>query len=150
VDCVQVTQTVLTSLQPLATAKSLPLVGALPDVPVMVRSDARALGQILINLINNAIKFTDSGQVRVAIDLSPDGRPRIVVSDSGPGIDEDDLGKIFNAFERGLVNTARHPEGTGLGLHICRKLAELIDAEITVASVVGGGSRFSVVLAEAA
>ncbi|HEV7194036.1 MAG TPA: ATP-binding protein [Jatrophihabitantaceae bacterium] len=150
VDCVQVTQSVVTSLQPLADAKSLPLTAAMPGVALMARSDARALGQILINLVNNAIKFTDTGEVSVTVDCAPDGRPRIVVSDTGPGIDVGDLGRIFNAFERGLVNTARRPEGTGLGLHICQKLAELIDAEITVASSLGGGSRFAVILAKAA
>ena len=128
----QVTQTVSNSLQPLADAKGLPLAAALPDVSVIVRSDARALGQILINLVNNAIKFTDGRRGRVSIDQTADGRPRVVVTDTGPGIDAEDLARIFNAFERGLLKTARHAEGTGSGLHICRKLAELIGAEITV------------------
>ena len=150
VDCVQVAATVITSLQPLADAKALPLVVDMPAAPVMARSDARALGQILINLVNNAIKFTDAGQVSVAVDRAADGRPRIVVADTGPGIEEADLGRIFNAFERGMLSMARNHEGTGLGLHICRKLAELVDADIAVASALGGGSRFTVTLGKAA
>ena len=149
VDCVRVALDVVTSLQPLADAKALPIRTELPP-SMLAQSDARALGQILINLVNNAIKFTDTGEVTVKIEQTRDQRVRIVVSDTGPGIDTDDLGRIFNAFERGPVKIARQAEGTGLGLHICRKLAELIDAEITVASSVGGGSRFAVTLGKAA
>jgi PAS domain S-box-containing protein len=148
VDCVQVVRTVITSLQPLADAKALPLVASLPDSAVIVRSDARALGQILINLVNNAIKFTDAGQVSVSVDTTPDERVVVAITDTGPGIGDADLARVFNAFERGVKHTARHPEGTGLGLHICRKLAELVGSEITVATS-PSGSTFAVVLNQA-
>jgi signal transduction histidine kinase len=112
----------------------------------MVRSDARALGQILINLVSNAIKFTEIGAVRVAIDDTFDGSVRISVTDTGPGIGTADLSRIFNAFERGIERSTLHPEGTGLGLHICQKLAELVEAEIRVETLLSMGSTFAVVM----
>ena len=146
VDCVQVVQSVMAPLQPLADAKGLTLTAVLPPTPVIVESNARALGQIVINLVNNAIKFTDAGGVTVRIDGPPAGSPRIIVTDTGQGIGSCDLDNIFNAFERGREGEGGHREGTGLGLHICRELAELIDGEITVESREGLGSTFSVVL----
>jgi signal transduction histidine kinase len=146
VDVADVARTVVTSLQPLADAKGLTLSLDLPAGSVPARSDARALGQILINLVNNAIAFTDSGQVEVSVRGGSGSGIRLTVSDSGPGIDQEDMVRIFNAFDRG--STTRRGEGTGLGLHICRRLAELIHAELEVSSTVGVGSRFTVCLPE--
>ncbi|HJQ44688.1 MAG TPA: ATP-binding protein, partial [Jatrophihabitantaceae bacterium] len=149
VDCGAVVQSVITALQPLADAKGLTLSAELPEVPLLVRSDERALGQILINLVNNAIKFTDRGTVHVQIE--PGGEtPRISVSDTGSGVSPVDLERIFKAFERGVAASGGHREGTGLGLHICKRLAELIDARITVATRPDAGSTFAVVFGEAA
>ena len=145
VDCAEVARTVITSLQPLADAKSLPLVASIPTASVMARSDARALGQILINLVNNAIAFTETGQVQVELTTRPEAKVEIVVADTGPGISAQDMGRIFDAFERGSAVRSR-PEGTGLGLHICRKLAELIGAELALQSAVGFGTTFTVTL----
>jgi PAS domain S-box-containing protein len=151
VDAAQVVHRVLTTLQPLADAKSLPLVAELPGTPLIVRSDARALGQILINLVNNAIKFTEQGEVRVRLERTPAQGARVTVTDTGPGIEPDDLSRIFNAFERGPERKViRSAEGTGLGLHISQKLVELIDADITVETTPGAGSTFTVVLPEEA
>ena len=115
-------------------------------MPTGLRGDPGRLRQVLINLVNNAIKFTDAGGVTVRIDGPPAGSPRIIVTDTGQGIGSCDLDNIFNAFERGREGEGGHREGTGLGLHICRELAELIDGEITVESREGVGSTFSVVL----
>jgi protein-histidine pros-kinase len=147
VDCGQVVKSVMSSLQPLADAKGLSLSATLPEEPVIIRSDERALGQILINLVNNAIKFTDSGSVTVQVDTSTD-TPRISVADTGSGVSASDLDRIFKAFERGV--TSRSREGTGLGLHICKRLAELLDAQITVDTAPDSGSTFAVVFREAA
>jgi protein-histidine pros-kinase len=150
IDCAQVVQSVMTSLQPLADAKGLLLTAKLPERPFVVRSDERALGQILINLVNNAIKFTDAGTVSVGLDRTGDGKLRISVTDTGQGVAAQDLDRIFRAFERGVLGSADHREGTGLGLHICQKLAELIDARITVDTTPDVGSTFAVVFEEAA
>src|SRR6266516_2585317 len=97
VDCGQVALGVMTSLQPLANDKNLNLNADVPDTPVTVRSDARALSQILINLVNNAIKFTDSGEVHVRVRERSNGTPaQIAVTDTGPGIEPDDLHRIFS------------------------------------------------------
>src|SRR5579859_6702090 len=140
----------MTSLQPLADAKGLTLTGDIPDTSFMVYSDTRALGQILINLVNNAIKFTDAGTVTVSLHRDNQGKRCITVSDTGPGIAPQDLDRIFRAFERGLVASAGQHEGTGLGLHICQKLAELMRARIVVDTSLEVGSSFSVVFDEEA
>ena len=146
VDCAAAVETVTSTLRPLAEDKGLDLTISLPDCPVVVTADTRALGQILINLVGNAIKFTDSGEVRVEL-RAPDGdrpHPAITVVDTGPGIAEAELAAIFNAFERGSPMSSRANESTGLGLHISHKLAELIGAEIAVKTTVGSGSAFTV------
>ncbi|MDT4977145.1 MAG: hypothetical protein QOG98_2903 [Pseudonocardiales bacterium] len=150
VDCTDVVESVTSSLRPLAIDKGLEFKVSLPDRFVFVQSDTRALGQILINLVSNAIKFTDAGYVHVSLDVGPNGdAPTIAVSDSGPGIAADQMDRIFNAFERAGVVAARGKEGTGLGLYISHKLAELVGAEVTVDTSFGVGSTFSVVLSSA-
>jgi protein-histidine pros-kinase len=145
VDCNDVAQQTITSLQPLAADKGLELQIEAPEEPVLVKSDARALGQILINLVNNAIKFTDEGRVVVTLSPAHDGTPcQISVADTGRGIGESDLTKVFLAFNRGSHDNGSPQEGTGLGLHISQKLAELIDARISVTSELGQGSAFTV------
>jgi PAS domain S-box-containing protein len=148
VDCRRVAVEVLQSLQPLAEGKAITLVADVPDGPVMATSDRRALGQILINLVNNAIKFTDVGGVRVSL-LPADGREgrvRITVRDTGPGIPAGDQERIFRAFERSAITAKSAEEGTGLGLHISQRLAELVGATVTLSSVVGEGSTFTISL----
>jgi protein-histidine pros-kinase len=150
VDCRGVAEEVVQSLQPLAEGKGILLGIDGASTPVVVTADRRVLGQILINLVNNAIKFTDTGQVRVClIPPSPDGGVRISVGDTGPGIPEADLARIFRAFERSATTAKSSDEGTGLGLHISQKLAGLLRATLSVASVVGEGSTFTVSLADA-
>jgi protein-histidine pros-kinase len=142
VDCAGVIKSVVESLQPLADEKGLALTTDL-DAAALVRSDARALGQILINLVNNAIKFTDAGSVSVTLCAAGDRRgTTIAVADTGPGIPAEDLDQLFSAFERGRGRAARNREGTGLGLHISQKLAGLADIAIRVESTVGVGSTF--------
>jgi protein-histidine pros-kinase len=150
IDLVELVRSVTMSLAPLAVEKTLEFTVDLPDEPVLVDSDARALGQILINLLSNAIKFTDSGEVRVALENDEVTREcRIVVSDTGPGVSGENLHRIFEAFERGNARASGR-EGTGLGLYISHKLAELLGARVTVDTVFGEGSSFAVVLNPAA
>ena len=146
VDCAMVVESVTSTVRPLADDKRLKLTVNLPDHPVIVHSDTRALGQILINLTGNAIKFTESGSVTVdLLDPGPDGvHPAISVTDTGCGIA--DTRGIFNAFERGARGASSAKEGTGLGLHISHKLAELIGATIDIDTAPGMGSTFTVTL----
>jgi PAS domain S-box-containing protein len=147
VDLVEIVEGVMSTLVPLAEGKGLELASHLPAPTVAVRSDHRALGQILINLVSNAVKFTDEGRVDVTISPgTADTGPQITVVDTGPGIEAAEVDQLFDAFERGRGAAVKRIEGTGLGLHISLKLAELIGAHIAVETVFGRGSTFSVTL----
>jgi PAS domain S-box-containing protein len=132
--------------------KPVQLVAELPASIAPFETDPDKLKQILINLIGNALKFTDSGTitVRVLTDRA-DHRPvRMEVIDTGIGIPEEKLGLIFDAFQQAEAGTSRKYGGTGLGLTISRALCHLMGYRIEVSSQVGRGSTFSVVLASAA
>ena len=117
-----------------------------PDVPLDLVGDPLRLGQVLINLTTNAIKFTAKGEVVVAIDLvaMQDDRPQIrfSVSDTGIGMTEQQVAEIFKPFSQADTSTTRQYGGTGLGLAICRNLVDLMDGEIGVESQQGVGSTF--------
>ena len=127
---------------PLAEVKSLELVNEIDDSVPSVLADEDRLQQILHNLIGNAVKFTDSGSVRVrAIDEG--GRVRVQVIDTGPGIAEEDRERIFESFEQVEESATRVHGGTGLGLAVTRNLVQLHGGGIDLESRVGQGSIFS-------
>jgi PAS domain S-box-containing protein len=129
------------SLMPLAQAKGLAFELSLPPAPLVLQVDRRSLRQILINLCNNAIKFTEHGAVRLA--LSRSGEQTLVqVCDTGVGISAADQKKLFGAFTQ-VGDPRRRPEGTGMGLHLSARLAELLGARIEVESQAGEGSCFT-------
>jgi len=153
-ECVENT---LELLAPRASEKGLELVGTVEDsVPAAVLGDHTRLQQILINLVGNALKFTERGEVVVTVRASRvDGdvrrELRFTVRDTGVGIPKDARARLFEPFCQGDSSTARHYGGTGLGLAICRRLCELMDGRIWVESTVGQGSTFHfTVLTEAA
>jgi PAS domain S-box-containing protein len=151
--CRDLIDEVAASLAPLAEQKGLSFEVDAREVPAVVRTDRRALSQIVINLVNNAIKFTDTGRVRLVIEQRRDGGPTVTeisVSDTGPGIRIEDQARLFEAFEQLEATNGRRHEGTGLGLHLCQKLADLIGAQIKLDSEPGKGSTFTVVLSDAA
>ena len=117
-----------------------------PDVPSAMIGDPNRLHQILINLIGNAIKFTDSGSVTVRVmqdlELPTPGAIRLSVSDTGIGIPSDKLAAIFESFTQAHPSTTRKYGGTGLGLTISKQLAELMNGRIWVESTLGEGSTF--------
>ncbi|WP_390622220.1 ATP-binding protein [Tautonia marina] len=107
-----------------------------------IRADRVKLGRVLSNLVGNAIKFTESGFIRVRITLPTDGRLQFCVEDSGPGIPATQLGQIFDEFAQ-LRNPERdRTKGTGLGLAICRRLVEAVGGRMEVSSTSGTGSCF--------
>ncbi|MGZ3274253.1 MAG: PAS domain-containing hybrid sensor histidine kinase/response regulator [Caulobacteraceae bacterium] len=105
------------------------------------RGDQTRVRQIVTNLIGNAVKFTDRGRITLRILPETEGF-RLEVSDTGPGIPADRLGRIFDPFDQLDPSNTRRHGGSGLGLAICRDLAELMDGDISVTSVVGVGSTF--------
>jgi signal transduction histidine kinase/DNA-binding response OmpR family regulator len=117
-----------------------------PDVSSFLIGDITRLRQILINLINNAIKFTEEGEVFISIDKVRDEEGYQVVQfsvkDSGIGIPKEKIGVLFDAFTQADSSTTRRYGGTGLGLAIAKHLVELMDGEIWVESQVGKGSTF--------
>ncbi len=108
-------------------------------------SDQRRVEQILLNLLNNAIKFTEQGEVTLTAKDLPD-RLQISIADTGIGIQPEDLEKLFQPFHQIDSGLTRQHEGTGLGLAICRRLAELLGGEVRAASVWGKGSTFTLTL----
>ncbi|WP_430911627.1 ATP-binding protein [Methylobacterium sp. sgz302541] len=112
-----------------------------PEIlPAVVATDEKRLRQVLLNLLSNAIKFTDSGTV--SLDLSYRSQIAVfTIRDTGPGIPEADLERIFEPFERGSTAAARSTPGTGLGLTIANLLAHLLGGEITIASTPGAGTQ---------
>ncbi|MDX1662049.1 MAG: ATP-binding protein, partial [Gemmatimonadota bacterium] len=121
-----------------------------PDDLRTVETDRGKLKQILINLVGNAVKFTERGRVVVRVLAEPaTAKPRAIeVEDTGIGIPPDRLREIFEAFEQADTGTARAYGGTGLGLTISSQLCRLLGYDLTVTSEVGEGSTFAVILAE--
>jgi PAS domain S-box-containing protein len=115
-----------------------------PNLPQTVWGDPHRYQQILINLVNNAVKFTETGAVSVRICLSDANRWVIEVSDTGPGIPQDALPYIFDTFRQVDGITTRHHGGAGLGLSIVKRLVELMGGTIKVSSVVNQGTTFTV------
>ena len=137
--------TVHTIMQFKAEEKGLELRKDIGVDHLTVLGDASRLRQILINLIGNAIKFTDKGVVTTSVHSEESGNTHVlhfVVSDTGVGIDKDRFDKIFKSFEQAYSDTSRKYGGTGLGLSISKKLVELHHGEIWVTSEKGKGSQF--------
>jgi signal transduction histidine kinase/CheY-like chemotaxis protein len=131
-----------------ACAKGVELVCHVePDVPETLGGDPVRLRQVLSNLVNNAIKFTDQGAVAVKVMLTgANDHLRIVVRDTGIGIPQDKCANIFEAFLQADQSTTRQYGGTGLGLAIAKRLVGAMDGQISVSSVVGEGSDFIIEL----
>ncbi|MBT1443760.1 PAS domain S-box protein [Shewanella sp. JM162201] len=130
-----------------AEAKQLELLFSVaPNVPRHLEGDPLRLGQVLINLMNNAIKFTERGEVMLSIsELARDGdevQLKFAVRDSGIGLTAEQQGKLFKSFSQADTSTTRKYGGTGLGLAICKQLVELMGGEIGVDSQFGNGSTF--------
>jgi len=121
----------------------------LTRVPRTFLCDPTRLRQVLMNLAGNAVKFTEVGQVAVSLSFEPDGeRPRLRfdVEDTGIGMTSDQVSRLFGAFEQGDASTTRRFGGTGLGLQISKRLAEMMGGDIAVASIPGGGSTFTLTI----
>jgi len=142
-DCPDLVREVAAAARPLAVEKRIDLRVDVPSGACVIRSDRRRVGQILTNLVGNAIKFTEQGHVRVS--CAEDGVAVVLsVEDTGIGIRDEDLAKLFVPFRQIDTGLTRKYEGTGLGLSISKRLAETLGGTIEAKSEPGRGSCFTV------
>ena len=132
-------------IQPLAIARGLKLNTDIRHPDVVINSDKRRVEQILLNLLNNAVKFTESGEVRLISQQQSDCL-QISVKDTGIGIAQENINSLFVPFKQVDTGLTRKYEGTGLGLSICKRLVELLGGKIWVDSESGRGSTFNFTL----
>ncbi len=145
VECREVVGQAVDELRPLAAEKALELRLDLPATPVDLTTDRRALLQILINLVGNAVKYTAVGHVAITLRVeSPAEGPfaAFEVADTGPGITEEDRALLFRAFSQLALAARSTRNGVGLGLHLSNRLAELLGGRIDLDSTPGEGSVF--------
>lgn len=131
----------LATVAPMARQKGLKLAATYPPHLPVIESDPGRVRQILINLLGNAVKFTDAGEVRIDVGIAGE-KVRFSVSDTGPGIASEDIGRLFQDFTQLDASSTRKFGGSGLGLALSRRLARLIGGDVTLASKVGEGSTF--------
>jgi|RhiMetdeSRZDD1v2_1073273.scaffolds.fasta_scaffold31796_3 PAS domain S-box-containing protein len=148
VDVERVIAEALTLVQPLAAARSITIDNHLGDGHShYVMADLQRLKQVLLNLLSNAVKYNrEGGNVAVSVEEDCGERLRILVADTGPGIEQSSLGKLFEPFER-LGAEATGVEGTGLGMTLSRGLTEAMGGTLSVESEIGTGTTFAVELA---
>jgi signal transduction histidine kinase len=137
----EVVQTVSTAVESLAAEKNLALKVSVPRGLAPGRGDGQRIAQVLLNLVGNAIKFTEEGEVRVEVTTS-NGTFLVSVSDTGPGLSEADQQKIFEEFNQADSSTTRKKGGTGLGLSIAKRITEMHGGHIWVESSLGKGATF--------
>ncbi len=132
---------VIIAVEPLAAAKHLAFKSDLPEQLPTGRGDERRIAQVLLNLVGNAIKFTDAGEVAIKAFVA-NGSFTVAVSDSGPGISATDQVKIFDEFQQADNSSTKNKGGTGLGLSIAKRIIEMHKGRIWVESELGKGSTF--------
>jgi signal transduction histidine kinase len=135
-------QSVVSAVESLAAEKGLKLSVDVPRNLPVGRGDERRIVQVLLNLVGNAIKFTESGEVALKV-RNKQETFLVSVSDTGPGIAEHDRARIFEEFQQVDASSTREKGGTGLGLAIAKRIVEMHGGNIWVESTVGQGSTFS-------
>jgi len=147
VDLKLLVRTTLQQLDIQAGDKGIELIAEIPPLVTQLETDEAKLKQVLINLIGNAIKFTEKGKITVKIVTEPDTNAPVYIEviDEGIGIPEDKLGLIFDAFNQADGSISRKYKGTGLGLSISKSLCSLLGYDLTVSSKLGSGSKFTIV-----
>ncbi|MGI9477974.1 MAG: response regulator [Hyphomicrobiaceae bacterium] len=151
VDIVECVQSAVELLAPRTYQKRLQLAWSIaPDMPRHVLGDETRLRQILLNLIGNAVKFTEEGGISIWVGAEPAENNyyhiQVVIRDTGPGLSDEAQARIFMEFERAVPNEAQHESGTGLGLAIAQRLAQSMGGSISVASRPGAGATFTLAI----
>jgi signal transduction histidine kinase len=133
------------SLEPVLNANCVRIVQDIsPNIPSL-NTDREKLREVILNLLSNAVKFTDRGEIKISA-YQQNGDFRLAVADTGIGINQADINRIFEEFDRGKLTSAAGYRGTGLGLAIVKRLVNLLGGSIVVESVAGKGSTFTVTL----
>jgi len=140
-----VVREVVEILSPMANEKGLELTKEVPE-GITLFSDRRRMKQVLMNLASNAVKFTDQGSVKIAARVPGDDNLEVRVIDTGAGIKEEDIDKLFQPFQQIDVSLTKKHEGTGLGLYLAKKLADLLGGDISAESEYGKGSEFTFIV----
>jgi signal transduction histidine kinase len=142
-DCITLIRHALARVEPAATAREVEIVSALPDGSITCRTDGQRVEQILLNLLGNAIRHTPEGS-RVTVSMGQvDRTARIEIVDEGPGITEDQVERVFDVYE---TKAGEERLGTGLGLPLSRRLAQLLGGNLYATVTSGTGARFTLEL----
>lgn len=140
ISLVELAREAVEAVMPLVRAKGLVLAAQLP-AEAGLESDRRRVKQVLMNLLGNAVKFSDRGEIRLRVEAARD-EIIVSVSDQGPGIRAEDMAKLFHPFGQIDMSSTKAHEGTGLGLYLCKKILGLLDGAIEARSEYGHGSTF--------
>ena len=141
----EVIQRAISTIEPTLNGGSVRIIREIaPGIPAL-NTDREKLRQIILNLLDNAVKFTDRGEIKISASQQ-NGSFKLAVSDTGIGIEKENLNKIFEEFHRGESSSIGNYRGTGLGLAIVKKFVNLLGGDISVESEVGKGSVFTVTL----
>jgi PAS domain S-box-containing protein len=142
VDLISPVNEAVAFIRPAAEKKGLALRVTLPEAPCETATDAGKVRQILVNLLFNAVQFTAEGEIEISLECAPDAG-RIRVRDTGIGIAPEHQSKVFDAFWQVRQSSTREVGGTGLGLTVAQRVAQLLSGDITVESALGQGSTFT-------
>ncbi len=140
-----VVQEVMETVTPLVSKKEFDLVGEISE-KIKIFSDRKRVKQILMNLVSNAVKFTDRGSVKIESKVLKNKNLEVRVIDTGLGIQKKDISKLFNFFQQVDMSSTKKHEGTGLGLYLSKKLVTMLGGDITVKSEYGKGSEFAFII----
>jgi signal transduction histidine kinase len=146
VDGVELVRDAILAIEPMVEKKSLQLTVDLPPAPIAMHTDEVKVRQIIINLLANAVKFTDCGGIAIGLTQLDDSKIALKISDSGVGISSQDIERIFEPFVQANRSASRPHEGTGLGLSVSRELARLLGGDLVATSRLGEGSVFTAIL----
>ncbi len=146
IDVREIIDRAVSAIKPLADKKGLSIEANAGSVPLEAMGDERRVEQVLLNLISNAVKFTETGGITISLSTEGETGVSIRIEDTGIGIRPEDMEKLFQPFRQIDSGLSRKNEGTGLGLAICRRLADLMGGKICAESEWGRGSSFTLIL----
>jgi signal transduction histidine kinase len=144
-DLKEVMEEIILTFDAIAKDKNLEIKKSIPK-NIILYNDKRRFKQILLNIVSNAIKYTNEGSVRITVNILDNKELEIKILDTGVGIKREDLNRIFEPFQQVDEELTKKVEGTGLGLHLVRKLLSIMNGNISLVSEYGKGSIFTIIM----